>query len=212
VIPTNAIPLLTTIILEASIHAPRIEPFVIAGQIEKESCITLTHKNCFSPRSELKTAREHGIGLGQHTIAYRADGSVRFNAIEEMRTQYKEQLKDWKGERLYDARLQIRATALKDQHEYDMTSGAADHRQRKAFMLASYNSGRGMVQKDRVLCSNTPGCDASRWFDNTEKQGYQSKVKWQGYGKSAFEITRFYVRDVLDVRAPKYEIAMLRLK
>ncbi len=211
-IPANAIPLLSTIILEASIHAPRIEPYVVAAQIEKESCITLTHKNCFSPKSELKTAREHGIGLGQHTIAYRADGSIRFNAIEEMREQYKEQLKDWKGPGLYDARLQIRATVLKDQKEYDMATGAADHRNRKAFMLASYNSGRGMVQKDRVLCSNTPNCNAAFWFDNTEKQGYQSKVKWQGYGKSAFEITRFYVRDILDVRSPKYEAAMSRMK
>ena len=61
------------------------EPWMMAAQVEKETCITLTHSKCWSPRAELKTSRENGIGFGQATRAYNADGSIRFDKISELR-------------------------------------------------------------------------------------------------------------------------------
>jgi len=57
----------------------------IPSLIEHESCISLTHSKCWNPRSQLKTSREEGAGLGQLTRAYNSDGSIRFDSLEEMR-------------------------------------------------------------------------------------------------------------------------------
>jgi len=205
-IPANALPLLPLLAIELATHFPQfVDRPVIAAQIEHESCISLKHSRCWNPRSELKTKREWGVGLGQVTTAYHADGSVRFDKGAELRAQYKAELKDFKGEGMYDARLQLRAVALLNRQNWLIVQGAADPRERGAFMLASYNSGAGMVRKDRVLCANTAGCNPGKWFGNVERQGFQSKTKWQGYGKSAFEITRHYVPDIMDTRARRYK-------
>jgi hypothetical protein len=200
-IPVAAIPLLPLLAVEMA-RLPDVPAHIIAGQIDHESGCPNVRK-CWNPKVEFKTAREHGIGVGQATIAYNADGSIRFDKPAELRAKY-ESLREFKGAGLYSPALQIRAVVLLNKENYDRIKGAANNHERIAFMLASYNAGLGLVNKDRLLCGNTPQCDSSRWFGNVERQGVQSKTRWQGYGKSAFEITRYYVPDILRLRSPKY--------
>lgn len=40
-------------------------PMYLAGLAEQESCLSLTHSKCWSPKSQLKTQREEGSGIFQ---------------------------------------------------------------------------------------------------------------------------------------------------
>jgi hypothetical protein len=177
---------------------------LIAAQIEQESCISLKSKGCWNPTTELKTSAEYGFGLGQLTIAYKKDGSVRFNNFEEMKKRYPS-LKDWKWENRYDPFYQIRTIVLMDKGLYNEVKWpVASEAEQYAFMLSGYNGGMGGVRQDRVLCGNIEGCDPSRWFNNVEKNSFKTRIKAHGYGQSAFEINRGYVRNVMFVRRTKY--------
>lgn len=196
-IPAGAVKLLPILVAEAALVWPQYPTLsVVAGQIEKESL--------WKVEAKLQTKRELGRGLSQFTIAYREDGSVRFNAIAELKAQHRELLKDWTEANVYDPRLNMRAMLLKNRGNYLATNGAEDHIERSAFMLCKYNAGAGLCEKDRVLCANTHGCNPAKWFAHVESQGYQSKTRWQGYGQSAFDITRGYVRQVMLVKRHKY--------
>ncbi|ATI15735.1 endolysin [Bordetella phage vB_BbrM_PHB04] len=179
-------------------------PSFMAAQIEQESCISLTHSKCWNTRSELKTSREYGFGLGQITIAYRADGSVRFNKFQELRQEYAS-LRGWAWENRYDAKYQLTAIVEMDKGIYGRVSDAATSTDRLAFTLSAYNGGESGLRQDRLLCKNTDGCDRSRWFGHVEHTSLKSKAKWQGYGASPFHINREYVDNVINVRRPKYE-------
>lgn len=174
---------------------PDVHPSIFVGQVWAES-------KC-DPRAKLQTARELGVGLGQFTTAYRADGSIRFDAAAELRAQYREQLADFRGDGLRDPRLGIRALILKDLTEWQLVHGVPLSVERMAMVLSAYNGGGGGVRKDRILCGNTPGCDPSLWFGHVEITSYKSRVKWQGYGASAYEINRAYPVKIFD-RALKY--------
>lgn len=79
-----------------------------------------------------------------------------------------------------------------------------------AFADAAYNGGIGGLNKERRACVTIAGCDPSRWFGHVEKYCMKSKVAL--YGKrSACDINRHHVRDVLLVRAPKYKKLYLTL-
>lgn len=179
-------------------------PSFLAGQIEQESCITLKHSKCWNPRAELKTKRENGIGFGQFTRAYKADGSIRFDKISELAATYSS-LKGWSWARRYDPHYQLTAIVEMDKGIFNRQKGAATERDRLSFTLSAYNGGEAGVLQDRRLCANTRGCDSTRWLGHVAKTSLKSKVPHPGYKQSFFAINREYVTNILDVRRPKYE-------
>lgn len=85
-IPPKALPLLPVLTAQVNELMPGFySPHYFPALIEHESCISLTHSRCWSPTSQLKTAREEGAGLGQLTRAYNTDGSIRFDALADSR-------------------------------------------------------------------------------------------------------------------------------
>lgn len=178
-------------------------PAFLAGQIEQETCISLTHSKCWNPKAELKTSREWGRGLGQVTTAYRADGSVRFDKQAELREQFAS-LRGWTTEKWSDPGYQITAIVEMDKSIFRRVSGAASDADRLHFTLSAYNGGESGVRQDRLLCRNSAGCDPSRWFGHVEMTSLKSKVAFKGYGASPYQINREYVRNVIQ-RRTKYE-------
>lgn len=204
-LPPNARQYLPVLRLEQRTWWPSMPmPSALAAQVEQETCISLKHSRCWSPRAELKTAREHGVGLGQITR------TARFDALAELRRAYPQALDGWGWENasLYDPALQLRALVLKNLQGWKTIQGAASDYERLAFTFAAYNGGLGGLSSDRQLCRGTPGCNAARWFAHVERTSLKSKTTASGYGKSFFEINREYVRNVLELRRPRYVAAM----
>ena len=165
-------------------------PSFIAAQIEQESL--------WNPRAELKTSREYGFGFGQFTI------TPRFNAFEEVKAMHPK-LRDWAYEDRFNPTKQIIAVIVKDHGLYRQCRPLmATDFERLACVGASYNGGYGGFVSDRRLCGNTQGCDPTLWFGNVERTSMKSRQRWQGYGKSGFEINREYPVNTLKVRRPKY--------
>lgn len=187
----------------ASVWPGFYDPAIFAAQVEKETCITLKHKKCWNPNAELKSDREYGFGFGQFTIAYRQDGSVRFNTWANMRNKYKE-LNDWTWEKRFDPKLQFTAILLLDKEAWNRYSKIVpDEYQRTAFMLSEYNGGSAI--KDIGLCRVTDGCDPTKWFGHVERTSLKSKVKIQIYGnRSPYDINREYVRLIMLEKVHKY--------
>lgn len=177
---------------------------LLSSQVERESCISLTHSRCWSPTAELKMKREYGFGLSQITIAYNPDGSVRFNTQQELRQKYAS-LRDWTFEKRFDPTYQLLALVEMDHGIYRRISDAATDQERLAFMLSAYNGGESGVRQDRVLCSNTRGCDSRVWFNHVERYSLKTRKANPGYGQSAYDINRGYVRDIMFVRRQKYD-------
>lgn len=180
-------------------------PSIFASQAEKESCNSLKHKNCWSGQAELKTFREYGFGLGQITIAYNADGSVRFNKFEELKSADAD-LKNWKFEDRYNVRMQSVALVILNRINYTAIKkfNPASPEEHTAMMLAAYNGGLGGVTNDISLCKKTKGCDPTRWYGNVERHTKKSKTKYKGYGQSVADINRVYPFDIMYTRRTKY--------
>lgn len=179
-------------------------PSALGAQVEQETCVSLKSQRCWSPRAELRTSRERGVGLGQITK------TSRFDALAEVRAANPTALAGWNWDRdsLYDPRFQLRALVLKDLQGWNTTSGAASDQDRLAFTFAGYNGGIGGVLSDRQVCRGTPGCDFGRWFGHVERTSLKAKTVSAGYGKSFFAINREYVRNVLLVRRARYIVEM----
>lgn len=204
-VPAGAYALLPQLVKIQRQHWPDApSPSFLAAQIEQESCISLKHSRCWNPHAQLKTSREWGYGLGQTTIAYNADGSVRFNTQQELRRQYAS-LRGWTDDKKFDSQYQLLAVVEMDHGIFRRVLNAADDRQRLAMTASAYNGGESGLRQDRLLCSNKPGCDARYWFDNVELYSLKTRRVNPGYGQSAYDINRGYVRNVLDVRRAKYE-------
>lgn len=179
-------------------------PSFMAAQVEQESCITLKHSKCWNPRVELKTSREYGFGLGQTTIAYNADGGVRFDKWSELRRRHAS-LAGWTWENRFDPHYQLTALVEMDHGIYRRVAGANSATDQLAFTLSAYNGGESGVRQDRLLCRNVSACNPGAWFGNVEKHSLKRKTPFKGYGASPFQINREYVRNVIEVRRPKYE-------
>lgn len=203
-LPKNATPLMPVLAKAIDDVWPDMPMRSYFGaQIEAESCITLTHSKCWNPRAELKTSREYGFGLGQITIAYRADGTERFNVFKEVKTMHPD-LKDWAWEDRYNPELQIKAIVVKNRVNWGAIKWQTADLDNKMAFLATYYNG-GSPAKDRQLCVNTAGCDPSKWWGNVEKYSTKSKTPLKEYGnRSLFQISREYPVKVLREKRPKY--------
>ena len=161
-----------------------------AAQVEKETCATLRHSKCWSPRAELRTSRERGVGFGQITQ------TSRFDALAEMRAQFPSQLRGWSwdSEPLYDPALQMRALVLMDRRNSNVfKAGAESADANMHFALASYNGGVGGTLQEIALCRGTPSCRSGVWFGHVENTSRKARTAANGYGQGFFQINRGYV-------------------
>ncbi|MEY8688420.1 MAG: hypothetical protein AB9M53_00890 [Leptothrix sp. (in: b-proteobacteria)] len=199
-LPVNAPRVLPVLVAEQQATWPGMPaPSILAGQIEQESCISLTHKRCWSPTSELRTSRERGVGLGQITR------TERFDSLAELRAQFPEQLRGWSWDSptLYDPAFQIRALVLMDYRNWRVITGAADDRERLSMALTAYNGGLGGLNSDRRVCAATAGCDKSRWWGHVERTSLKARTAAHGYGESFFCTNHRYAARIAG-RAVKY--------
>lgn len=180
-------------------------PASLGAQVEQETCPSLRSRQCWNPRAELRTTREQGVGLGQITRAFRADGSTRFDALTELRQAYPKELQGWSWENRYAPELQLRALVLKDRQNFEAVKDAVSQADRLAMAFAAYNGGLAGLASDRRACAGTSGCDVGKWFGHVEHTSLKAKTAVPGYGQSFFAINREYVRNIMLIRAKRYE-------
>ncbi len=174
---------------------------LLAALVEQESCVSLKSPRCWSPTARLKSAREEGAGFGQITRAYRADGSLRFDSLTDLKTQYAADLGEWSWDNVY-ARpdLQLRALVILARDSAKPFKTNASWLQ---FGDAGYNGGVAGVQKERRACMLTIGCDPAQWFGHVENHCLKSRQPLYG-GRSACDINREHVKNVFLIRVNKY--------
>lgn len=203
---TTSLPALTyTTTRKRSVLATTPKAEALGGLIEHESCISLTHKRCWNPSSRLRTQREEGAGLGQITRAFRQDGSQRFDALEELKLKHPQALRELSWQTVYTRPdLQMRAIILKSRDNYTYyIKYSANSLEALAFADAAYNGGIGGLDNERRACKLAKDCDHTKWFGNVERFCLKSKAALYGQ-RSACDINRHHVKDVLLVRTRKY--------
>jgi hypothetical protein len=195
------LPLLDTLLTETW---PELElKSMIAAQIEQETCVSLSSRGCWNPKTELKTSREYGFGLGQITIVYNEDGTVKSSTFEELK-KLGGRLAGWKFENRFDPEMQLRAMILSEKLLYHrIRFETASDVDKLAFMLSAYNGGLGGVLQDRRLC-RPPGCDDTKWFGNVALNSRKAKRAVTGYRVAFYDINRCYPRYILMDRRPTY--------
>lgn len=209
-IPPKASPLLPMLSAQVADVWPDMQlPHYFGALIEHESCISLTHSRCWSPTSRLKSQREEGAGLGQITRAYKADGSLRFDALEEAKKLDVKGLNELRWDNVYSRPdLQMRVMVVMTRQNFNrLTPLVPNYFDRLSMADAAYNGGLGGLLNERRACSNKAGCDPSRWFGHVELTCLKSQKPLYG-NRSACDINRHHVHDVLLNRMPKYRKAM----
>lgn len=196
-VPANAYVLAPIAVQEIDDYWPEIPRRSYLGAlVEKETCITLTHRMCWNATAKLKTSREEGAGIGQLTRAWTEDGRLRFDALAELKAANPQALQELNWTTVYvRSDLGFRAVLLKLKgcHRQLDILGDFEPMEKLAFCDASYNGGYGGMQNDRKLCNLKPGCNPLVWFGNVETTSGKSRTPWKGYGKSAYEINREHV-------------------
>lgn len=205
-IPPQAFDHKATIAKELDQHFPQLhERNYVPALIEHESCISLKHSRCWKSTSQLKSARELGVGLGQVTKAYNPDGTVRFDSLTEMRRRYKQELIEASWDTIHQRPdIQVRVITLMLRDSWGRLFDVKNLDSRMAFIDAAYNGGLGGLNKERRQCSLTKGCNHMEWFGHVEKVCLKSKKPLYS-GRSACDINRHHVKDVLQTRLPKYK-------
>ena len=92
---------------------------------------------------------------------------------------------------------------MKDNYKYFLPL-AQDPINAYAFADAAYNGGIGGVDKERRACYISGECNPKLWFGHVERFCMKSKAVLYGT-RSACDINRYHVKDVLHIRAPKYK-------
>lgn len=179
-------------------------PNVLGSLVEHESCLSLTHKRCWNPKSQLKTQREIGSGFGQITKAFREDGSVRFDALQELKDKHPV-LREWNWDNvLIRPDLQLTGIVLKSKDDYKSLYMVKDPIVRLHFTDMAYNSGMGNVNKKRRTCGLMKDCNPQVYFNNVENIcPVGAKVIYGN--RTACMITQHHVDDVFNIRAEKYK-------
>lgn len=194
-LPGDADRLLPTLGKELNAYWPSQSPREwSAGLIEQESNWKL--------KAKLQTKRELGCGLGQFTVAYNADGSVRFDALEETK-RLDPSLNAWSWRDCYAEQYQLRAVVLKLRVNHRQCQPLMkDSRESNACAAAMYNGGGGAVSKRIRQC--TGSCNPRAWFGHLERLCAQSSKRESGYGESFCEINAKYPGRV-ETRMVKYK-------
>lgn len=196
--PDKALPHLPALQSEIQGHWPDAPGrAVFAGQVEQETCPSLTSQKCWNPRTELKTSREYGFGLGQLTV------TAKFDNFAEARKLHPT-LRNWQWQDRYDAARQLRTMLLMDRGNYRRLPFVENAQERLAMALAGYNGGMGGLLSDRRVCASVPGCNPDLWFGHVELHSLKAKRAARGYGKSFFEINREYPRNIMGFRRQHY--------
>ncbi len=204
-IPPQAFTFKDTIKSQLDLYFPELYNYnYVPSLTEHESCLHLKHKKCWNSLSRLKTAREEGAGLGQITRAYKADGTVRFDALTDMAKRYKTELHEARWETIYQRPdLQIRMMVLMLKESYKKLYNIENPEYRMQMVDAAYNGGLGGVLKERRACGLAQNCNPNIWFNNVEKYCLKSKKVLYGT-RSACDINRHHVEDVFHSNIPKY--------
>ena len=148
--------------------------------------------------------------MTQFTRAWTAAGALRFDALAEVKALAPKALDELNWETLYQrADLNVRAAIVKLRHcdvNLAKLTPGLDDLTRVAMCDAAYNGGWAHLQQDRKLCGLTQGCNPNKWFGHVENHSVKSRVKWQGYGQSAYDVNRGHVRNTvpLQSRRAKY--------
>lgn len=188
-----------------------IAPAALCSLVEQESCVHLKHPKCWNQNARLKTEREEGASFGQITRAYRADGSIRFDALAAAK-QLDPSLQEWSWDNVYQRpELALRAIVLMNRDCVNRLSRMVkDSHQVLRMCDAAYNGGYAGMQAERRACGLRADCDPQQWAGHVERVCLKSKTKWRGYGQSACDINREHVRMVFDVRYDKYKRFVVR--
>lgn len=124
--------------------------------------------------------------------------------MQEIKDKHKE-LRDLSWSNVYTRPdLQLRAIVLKMKDNYQYYVRYTDKENALAFADAAYNGGIGGLDKERRACKISGRCDPTRWIGNVELFCMKSKTAIYGQ-RSACDINRHHVKDVLITRAPKYK-------
>jgi hypothetical protein len=199
-LPSNAQVYLPLLRSEATAQWPTNKNLtLLAAQIEQETCLSMKHSKCWSPLAELKTDREWGVGFGQFTK------TSKFDTIKELRDRHKDLFGNWSFDNPYQPVYQMRGLVVYMRNINSSIKNTTNDDERYAMTLSAYNGGQGGLMKDRMLCNNTPGCDNTKWWGNTESTSFKAKTAVKGYGKSFYTINREYVVQIMKVRYKKYE-------
>jgi hypothetical protein len=194
-IPERAKPLLPILSSALDDHWPAAPlPHITAGQVEQESA--------WKQQATLKTSRELGRGLAQLTIAYRADGSERFNSYRDAVRMRALRGWDWRADP-YNARYQLTYLVLRDRAEFtNMRKVMIDDAEAWRAALVCYNAGQGRVLK-RMAYAKAAGMQADRWAGGLEHAHGPGEAALL-YGKPLWQAVNHYPAVVFR-RAAKYE-------
>lgn len=201
-IPENAIKWLPYLEEEKIKHWNEFtQPNYLAALIEHESGCFGLPKMCWSPRARLKTSREEGAGFGQLTRTFRKDGSIRFDSLYDLKaTNPSIQYLNWSN--IYsNPRLQLRSVVLKVKQDYKyIKTSKVSIEDAIYFTDASYNAGRGRMNKDRKICASKPNCDPNKYYGHVSNI---CSISVKIYNRSACDIYHNHVDDT-KIRSPKY--------
>lgn len=197
-LPPNAVPLLPVLQQEVSQYWPGLRwPVLMAAQVDQETCYSNTHPGCWNPKTELKTAREYGFGLGQITITAQFNNFLAARKLDVS-------LADWSYDDRYNARFQLRTLVLMNKQNYKLVGEQATDADRMAMTLAAYNGGLGGLYSDVRVCKGTKDCDPTRWWGNVELTSLKNKIPAPGYGETFFTTNHCYPYRIIYVRRAKY--------